>query len=83
MTRLVFSVRVSLLPTELGGRKGPIFATDYRPSWNLGNTWLGEPTINDGRLILDEGSRIEPGREGLARLEPLAPEFWGIVHVGL
>lgn len=81
MTRLVFSVRVRLLPTEHGGRKGPIMS-DYRPSWNLGNKWLGEPTINDGRVVLEGCTEIAPGTEGLARVEPLAPEFWGGVRVG-
>lgn len=80
MTPLVFNVRVRLLPIELGGKKTSI-RSDYRPSWNLGNKWLGEPTINDGRVLLD-CSEIEPGREGLASLQPLAPEFWGSVQVG-
>jgi hypothetical protein len=48
----------------------------------LGNTWLGEPTLNEGRLVLEGCSEIEPGEEGLAHLEPLAPEFWGTVHIG-
>ncbi len=81
MARLVFSVRVRLLPTELGGRTGPIL-TDYRPSWDLGNTWLGEATINDGRVSLEGCAELAPGAEGLARVEPLAPEFWGGVRVG-
>lgn len=81
MTRLVFSVRVRLLPTERGGRQVPIMS-DYRPSWNLGNTWLDEPTINDGRVFLEGCTEIAPGTEGLARVEPLAPEFWGDVRVG-
>jgi Domain of unknown function (DUF5063) len=81
MTPLVFSVRVRLLSADLGGRNWPVIS-DYRPRWNLGNTWLGEPTLNEGRLVLAGCSEIEPGKEGLAHLEPLAPEFWGAVHVG-
>jgi hypothetical protein len=81
MLRLAFNVRVRVLPTAMGGRKTPILS-DYRPSWDLGNRWLGEPTINDGRVFLEGCSHIAPGAEGLARLEPLAPEFWGGVRVG-
>lgn len=78
--RLAFNVQLSLFPTEHGGRKSPIF-NDYRPNWDLGNTWLGKPTINDGRVWLD-GS-LAPGAEGAALLEPLAPEFWNRVRAGL
>ena len=81
MDRLAFDARLRLLTTAQGGRKGPVFG-DYRPSWDLGNTWLGEPTINDGRVFLEGCTEIAPGTEGLARVEPLAPEFWGGVRVG-
>lgn len=81
MSRLSLKVRLRLLPTEMGGRKGPIF-NDYRPSWDLKNTWLGEPTINDGRVLLDGVSELSPGAEELAIIEPLAEEFWGAVDVG-
>ena len=76
-----FKVRLRLLETEEGGRKGPIFS-DYRPSWDLGNTWLGEATINDGRVFLEDRDELAPGAEGLARIEPLACEFWGRVRPG-
>ncbi len=56
---------------------------DYRPSWSFGGCWLGEPAVWDGRLILDGCPQIAPGLEGLARLEPLTPEFWGGVREGL
>jgi hypothetical protein len=81
MARLSFKVRLRLLPTESGGRSRPIF-NDYRPSWDLKNTWHGTPTINDGRVLLDGISELAPGAEGPAILEPLAPEFWGAVGVG-
>ncbi len=81
MDRLTFTARVRLLPTEKGGRRSPI-RTNYRPSWNLRNSWLGSPTLNDGRVILDESDELAPGFEAVARIEPLAPEFWGKVQPG-
>ena len=81
MFRLSFKVRLRLLPTESGGRKTPIW-TDYRPNWNVGNSWHGSPTLNDGRVLLDGISELAPGTEGPAILEPLAPEYWGAVEVG-
>lgn len=81
MDRLIFTARVRLLPTEEGGKRKAV-RSDYRPSWNLGNKWLGSPTLNDGRVLLDEGAEIAPGSEAVARIEPLAPEFWGQVRPG-
>lgn len=81
VNRLTLNARVRLLPTELGGKRNPIRG-DYRPSWNLGNTWLGSPTLNDGRVLLDDGIELAPGFEAPARIEPLAPEFWGKVQPG-
>jgi hypothetical protein len=81
MSRLSFKVRLRLLPTEWGGRSGPIFR-EYGSSWDLKNTWHGIPTITDGRLLLDGISELAPGAEGPAILQPLAPEFWGAVEVG-
>ncbi len=79
MSRLSFKVRLRLLLT--GGRKGPIF-NDYRPSWDLKNTWLGDPILNDGRVLLDDVAEIAPGTEGPAIIEPLAEEFWGAIDLG-
>lgn len=81
MSKLSLKVRLRLLPTEHGGRKAPVF-NDYRPSWNLGNTWNGQPTINDGRVLLDGLSELAPGSEGPAFIEPFVDEFWGAVDVG-
>lgn len=75
-----FRVALRLLATEAGGRRTPI-VDDYRPSWDLGNRWLGAPTINDGRVVL-EGDSLAPGAEGLAEIEPLACEHWGRVVLG-
>jgi hypothetical protein len=81
MDRFAFKARLRLLRTEEGGRKQAI-RSDYRPNWDLGNTWLREPTLNDGRVFLEEGAELSPGCEGPARVEPLAPEFWGRIRVG-
>jgi hypothetical protein len=75
MSRLSFKVRLQLLSAELGGRQRPIFS-DYRPSWDLKNTWHGRPTINDGRVLLDGIDELAPGTEGAAIIEPLSDEFW-------
>lgn len=76
-----FKVELRLLPTEKGGRKTPI-RDDYRPTWDLGHTWLGEPVVNDGRVFLEDATELAPGAEGLARIEPVFPEFWGGIRVG-
>ncbi len=81
MSTLRFHVQLQLLATEAGGKANSI-RSDYRPSWNLGNLWLGQPILNDGRILLDDGMELAPGMTGLARLQPLAPEFWGQVVVG-
>lgn len=81
VSRLSFKVRLRLLPTEMGGRKGSIFSDD-RPSWDLKNTWHGEPTTNDGRVLLDGITELAPGAEGHAVIEPLDEEFWGAVDFG-
>jgi hypothetical protein len=78
---LSFKVRLRLLSTAEGGRKSRIFS-DYPPSWDLGNTWHGQPTINDGRVLLDGIDELAPGAEGPAFIQPLADEFWGGVDVG-
>jgi len=76
-----FKVRLRLLASDEGGRSKPIY-NDYRPNWNLGNTWLGKPMINDGRVFLEDREELALGAEGLARIEPLASEFWGHVRPG-
>lgn len=69
-------------PTERGGRRTPILS-DYRPSWNLGNLWEGEPALNDGRVFLEDREQLAPGEEGAARLLPMAPQFWAHVREGM
>jgi Domain of unknown function (DUF5063) len=81
MSRLSFKVRLRHLPTELGGRTRPILS-DYRPSWDLKSRWHGQPTTNDGRVLLDGIAELAPGAEGPAFIAPLAEDFWGDVDVG-
>jgi len=76
-----FKAELRLLATDQGGRTQPVF-TDYRPNWDLGNTWLGEPQVNDGRVVLDVGTEIPPGATGLVRIEPVRSEFWADVRPG-
>jgi hypothetical protein len=78
----LLDVRLRLTPTQSGGRHSPI-RSDYRPSWDLGNTWLGQPTLNDGRVLLDPQDAIAPGDDGLARIQPHMADGWGGVRVGM
>lgn len=68
-------VRLHLLPTEEGGRSRPIWS-DYRSSWDIGATYKGERTFNDAPLTLEDVERLEPGQTAIARLHPIAAEFW-------
>jgi len=68
--------RLTLLPTGDGGRKGPI-ASDYRPSWKLGDlTPDGEPLFHDALVVLVGRDALAPGETGEVRLFPLIPESW-------
>jgi len=74
--------RMQLLATEERGRKGPIF-TDYRASWDIGNTYEGEWTINDAPVTLEDVEQLAPGEEATVRLHPIAREFWNQVKPGM
>jgi hypothetical protein len=74
-------IRFRLTPTEGGGRKAPVFS-DYRASWDIGNTYEGEWTVNDAPLVFEEVEVLHPGEEAAARIHPLAPEFWTHVVPG-
>lgn len=78
---VTFKVRLSLLSTAHGGRASPI-RSDYRPMWNLGNTWAGRPTLNDARVFLVDLTELAPGDSGVARIVPIAPRFWAGVGPG-
>ena len=70
-----------LLSTAAGGRATPI-TNDYRPHWDAGAKWNGEPVLSDARVILEDREELQPGEECVVRLEPLFPEFWVQVRVG-
>src|SRR4051794_24572736 len=80
MERPAFKVGLRLFSSAEGGRQSPI-QSNYRPTFDLGNTWRGEPLLNDARLLLAT-HELAPGAEGLATLEPLRPEYWDGVRVG-
>lgn len=56
--------------------------TDYRPNWDLGNTWQGQPTLDGGRVLLVGIDTLAPGEEGPARIDPLMDEAWGLLEPG-
>lgn len=80
MERPSFRVRLRLLSTDEGGRHNPI-RSNYRPTFDVGNSWRGRPMLNDGHVTLavDE---LAPGADGIATLDPLRPEYWEGVGVG-
>jgi hypothetical protein len=82
MQRLAFCARLRLVPTDEGGRMGPI-RSDYRPSFSLGGTWQGRPSLNDGRVMLLGPEELAPGEEGLVRIDPLCAESWGNVRTSM
>ncbi len=75
MERLALTVRLRLVPTSENGRQNPILS-NYRPTFDLGNRWRGEPMLNDGRIMLLESESLAPGTEGRARIDPLCLEYW-------
>lgn len=77
-----FQAELRLISPDLGGRRQPLFHDD-RLDWDLGNTWLGKPTLDGGRVLLDERAQIEPGGTAIVRIQPLVPERWGEVRPGL
>lgn len=78
----VFKAELRLVSPDLGGRRTPLFHDD-RPDWDLGNTWLGKPTLDGGRVLLDDRIQIETGGTAMVRIQPLVPELWGEVRPGL
>ena len=70
-----FLVTLRRFVTSDGGRQRPIFGS-YHPNWNLGNTWRNQPSLNDGRVFLEDRDELAPNMEGPARIEPLCAEAW-------
>src|SRR5688572_11811288 len=81
MGRPTFTIRLKLRATSEGGRQGPV-VSNYRPIFDVGSTWRGEPALNDGRILLPDG-QVVPGAEAEATLEPLRPEYWDHVREGM
>ena len=81
MDRLTITARLRLTPTDVGGRKTPI-RSNYCPTFDLGLSWMGKPAVNEGRIVLIDREELEPGAEGLVRIEPMFSEFWATVRDG-
>ena len=73
MQRLLVSARLRLVSTDAGGRTTGI-RSNYRPTFDLGSTWQGLPTLNDGRVVLVDREELAPGDEGTVTIEPLFPD---------
>lgn len=74
----VFKAEIRL---DANGRAKPIFDR-YGPDWDIGNTLRGVPTINGGRVFLEDRDELRPGESCVARIEPVTPELWGRVREG-
>ncbi len=83
MNRLTITARLRLTPTDAGGKKAPI-RSNYCPTFDLGGSWMGNPAVNDGRIMLIARDELAPGAEGLVRIEPMFSfsEFWATVREG-
>jgi hypothetical protein len=81
MARLTITARLRLTPTDAGGRKTPV-RSNYRPMFDVGASWMGKPSVNDGRIMLVDRDELAPGYEGLVRIEPMFSEFWGNLREG-
>lgn len=73
-------VRLRLLTTDEGGRRGSI-ADGYRASWSIGTRAQSDDwTISDAPLLLEDREWLAPGEIAAVRIHPLFPEFWtGVV----
>lgn len=74
-------IHLVLKPTDAGGRRNPVWC-DYRSSWDIGNVYNGEWTLNDAPLVLEGVESIAPGEEATAGIHPLAPEYWRHIRPG-
>jgi Domain of unknown function (DUF5063) len=81
MDPLVYKARLRLLKTEEGGRQRPI-QSGYRPDWDLGTTWLGQPSMTGGKVTLEGVQELAPGDEADVLLTPRAEEGWCGAELG-
>lgn len=81
MDCLTIAARLRLTPTDAGGRKTPI-RSNYRPTFDLGLSWMGKPAVNDARIMLIDRDELAPGAEGIVRIEPMFAEFWANIREG-
>ncbi len=81
MDPLVLIARLQLLTTDAGGRKSAI-RSNYHPTFDLGLSWMGKPTVAGGRIVLIDRDELAPGAEGLVRIEPMFSEYWATLREG-
>jgi hypothetical protein len=82
MADLSLEAEIDLLPTDRGGRRGPV-GTGFRPALWFGETGPGgEPELHSVILCLKRGSEVAPGGHGEVLLSPLAYEAWPQVKPG-
>lgn len=75
-------VRLWLLSTAEGGRKGPI-QTDYRPDWDKGDRRPdGGIDFHMGRIVRLDVDPLAPGAESGAEIEVFRPEAWTHITPG-
>lgn len=82
MADLSLEAEIDLLPTERGGRRGPVFS-GYRPALWFGETGpSGEPELHSAMLRLPRAQQLGPGERGHVLITPLAYETWPPVRPG-
>ena len=75
----LIEAEITLRPTALGGRHGPIIS-GYRPGFRLRG--VDTKYQFDAAIHLEAVNILGPGESTLARLAPFRPEFWTDVKPG-
>jgi hypothetical protein len=71
---LVLRLSLDLVPSDRAGRRGPV-VDGYRASMSFGQRRRGiEPVVHDAIVVLEHGSTLAPGQQGLARAWVLMPD---------
>ena len=71
---MVLRLALDLVPSDRGGRRGPVI-DGYRASMSFGQRRRGvEPVVHDAIVVLEDGSALAPGQRGLARAWVLMPD---------